>query len=149
MKDIIKLSKDGQWEHINGELFIADEQLLKEEYSLVLLPKNAHGAKPFSNNKGIVWLDLALTKELEEEGIARDIVRFVQQARKEADFEVSDRIKLNIKSELDLKAVLENYGTFIAEQTLSEIVGNFKPEYTTNVDLDGKNISIELARVSV
>ena len=146
MKDIIKLSKEGQWKYLSSELWIADEQLLKEEYSLVLLPKNAQSAKPFSNNKGIVWLDLALTKELEEEGGARDLVRFIQQARKEAGFEVSDRIKLNIKADSDLKVVLANYGSFIAEQTLSEIVGDFEPEYTMTVDLNGKNVLIEIAK---
>jgi isoleucyl-tRNA synthetase len=149
MKDIIKLSKDGEWKYINGELYIAGEQLLQEEYILVLLPKNMHGAKPFSNNKGIVWLDLDLTKELEEEGSARDLVRFIQQARKEAGFEVSDRIKLNVKSDSNLKVVLTNYGSFIAEQTLSEIVENFEPEYTMNVDLNGQNIVVEIAKIEL
>ena len=149
MKDIIKLSKDGEWKYINGELYIAGEQLLQEEYILVLLPKNMHGAKPFSNNKGIVWLDLALTKELEEEGSARDLVRFIQQARKEAGFEVSDRIKLNVKSDSNLKVVLTNYGSFIAEQTLSEILEKFEPEYTMNVDLNGQNIVVEIAKIEL
>ena len=148
MKDVIKLSKNGEWKYINSELHIGDEQLLKEEYSLVLLPKNAHGSKPFSNNKGIVWLDLAINKDLEEEGNARDLVRLVQQARKEAGFEVSDRIKLNIKSESNLKLILINYGAFIAEQTLSKIVEDFKPEYTMNVDLNGHNVLIEVSRLS-
>ncbi len=147
MKDIIQLSKNGEWKYINDELYIADEQLLKDEYSLVLLPKNPQGTKPFSNNKGVICVDLNLTSALKEEGIARDLVRFIQQTRKEAGFEISDRIKLNIKANSDLKTVLKNYEHFIEEQTLSEIVENFDPEYKMNVDLNGHNIIIKVSRI--
>jgi len=147
MKDIIKLSKEGAWQQVDEELFIADEKLLKEEYSLILQPKNAHGAKPFSSNKGLVWLELEITKELQQEGVARDLVRLVQQARKDAGFEVSDRIKLKIKSEFDLKEILANYGSFIVEQTLAEFAEAFKAEHTANAQLNEEDFVIEVARV--
>jgi isoleucyl-tRNA synthetase len=47
----------------------------------------------------VIALDKNLTHELVEEGIARDIVRQVQEARKEANFEVDDRIKLSLSGE--------------------------------------------------
>jgi len=45
----------------------------------------------------VIALDKNLTPELIQEGIARDIVRQIQEARKEASFEVSDRIQLCLK----------------------------------------------------
>lgn len=146
MKDIIKLSKEGKWELVDGELYIMEEKLLKEEYSLALVPKNPRLAKSFSDNTGVVLLDTEITKELEEEGIARDLVRFIQQARKEAGFEVLNRIKLRIICKSDLSHILANYGSFINEQTLSEFADEFKPEHVENVDLNGEAISIEIAR---
>ena len=109
--------------------------------------KGIKGLKALSNSIGIVKLDLEITKELEEEGIARDLVRFIQQTRKEAGFEVSDRIKLNIKSDSELEPVLVNYGPFITEQTLSEIRKDFKPEYTADIDLNNRTVSIEVAKL--
>lgn len=146
MKDIIKMSKNGNWKYFNDKLYISGEQLLKEEYSLILSPKNSYGSKSFSNNKGIVCLDLSISRDLKDEGYARDLVRFIQQARKDAGFKVSDRIKLNIKANPDLMFILTNYWSLITNQTLSEMTENFKPEYTMNADLNGYNIFIELLR---
>ena len=109
--------------------------------------KGIKGVKALSNSIGLVKLDLEITKELAEEGIARDLVRFIQQTRKEAGFEVSDRIKLNVKSDFDLGPVLVNYGPFITEQTLSEIRKDFKPQYTADIDLNNQIVSIEVAKL--
>jgi len=144
MKDIIKLSKDGSWEISESELYIAGEKLLRDEYSLTLIPKDSRFAKPFSGNTGVILLDTNITKELQEEGIARDLIRFIQQARKEAGFEVSDRIKLCIKCDEDLNSVLANYGNLITEQTLSEFDDNFTAKYSTNTELDGKIVEIRI-----
>jgi isoleucyl-tRNA synthetase len=135
MKDIIKLSKQGEWEFGGSNLTIADEILLPEEYSLVLVPRDKQGAKPLSSNQGMVLLDLNITKELENEGIARDIIRLVQQARKDAEFDVSDRIELELKSGLGLKDVLADHSELICSQTLSTISTMGKADFSTQVPL--------------
>ncbi|MCP5378219.1 MAG: isoleucine--tRNA ligase [Rickettsiaceae bacterium] len=148
MKEIIAATKSGNWYENGEKLFVSDIELLPEEYTLVMEPqKGIKGLKALSNSIGIVKLDLEITKELEEEGIARDLVRFIQQARKDAGFEVSDRIKLNIKSDPNLEPILANYGAFITDQTLSEIRKDFKPEYTANIDLNNQIVSIEVAKL--
>jgi isoleucyl-tRNA synthetase len=53
---------------------------------------------PLDGNTGVVLLDIVLTPELSSEGLARDVVRVVQQARKDADLHVSDRIALTVSS---------------------------------------------------
>ncbi len=148
MKEIIAAAKSGNWHEASGKLFVSGIVLLPEEYTLVMEPKKGiKGVKALSNSIGLAKLDLAITKKLEEEGIARDLVRFIQQARKDAGFEVSDRIKLNIKSDANLEPVLANYGAFITEQTLSEIRKDFKPEYTADIELDNQIVSIEVAKL--
>ena len=148
MKEIIAATKSGNWHEAGGKLFVSGIELLAEEYTLVMEPKNGiKGGKALSNSIGLVKIDLEITKELEEEGIARDLVRFIQQTRKEAGFEVSDRIKLNIKSDPNLEPVLANYGPFITDQTLSEIRKDFKPEYTADIDLNNQIVSIEVAKL--
>lgn len=148
MKEIIAATKSGNWHEAGGKLFVSGIELLAEEYTLVMEPKNGiKGVKALSNSIGLVKIDLEITKELEEEGIARDLVRFIQQTRKEAGFEVSDRIKLNIKSDPNLEPVLANYGPFITDQTLSEIRKDFKPEYTADIDLNNQIVSIEVAKL--
>lgn len=65
-----------------------------------------------------IAMNLEITPELETEGQARDLVRFIQEARKEAGYEVDDRISLNIKAE-NLEAILASYD--IEKETLSTL----------------------------
>lgn len=130
MKDIIAASKQGNWE-VNKtddnkqKLIVAGEELLDEEYELTLAAKDskASGSATLKGNAGLVVLDLNITKELEEEGIARDLIRIVQQARKDADYDVADRIKLVVESDAkEISQVMSNHAILIEEQTLSKVV---------------------------
>ncbi|MDD9337937.1 MAG: isoleucine--tRNA ligase [Rickettsiaceae bacterium] len=152
VKDIIIASKNHQWQLTSEHLIIAGEKLNKDEFSLVLEPKNVkgtrHATKSLANNHGLILLDLEITKELYEEGIARDLVRFIQQARKDANFAMNDRIFLEIIGKPDFMQIVEQHSTFILEQTLSEFASDFTPEYMTNIELNSDLITIRLARVS-
>lgn len=146
MKDIIKLSKQGQWTFDGTDLTVAEEKLLPEEYSLILVPRADQGAKPLSSNQGMIWLDLEISKELENEGIARDIIRLVQQARKDAEFDVSDRIKLELKSNMDLEIVLAEHSNLIGSQTLSTITIIEQPDYSTEAPLFEHTLRIAIKK---
>ncbi|BFD46438.1 MAG: isoleucine--tRNA ligase [Rickettsia endosymbiont of Sergentomyia squamirostris] len=148
VKDIIIASKKHQWQLTSEHLIIAGEQLNEDEFSLVLQPKNVKGTKSLANNHGLILLDLDITKELYEEGIARDLVRFIQQARKDANFAISDRIFLEIIGEPNFMLIVQQHSQFILEQTLSEFASNVTPDYMTNIELDSDIITIRLARVS-
>src|ERR1043165_1070886 len=105
MKEIIAASKKNDWVLLGEQLQIAGEMLESNEFSIVLEPRAAKGIKSFPG--GLVILDLEITKELEEEGIARDLVRFIQQARKDAGFNVSDHIELEIKGDEEITKILD------------------------------------------
>ncbi|UCM86371.1 MAG: isoleucine--tRNA ligase [Rickettsia endosymbiont of Culicoides impunctatus] len=146
VKDIIVASKKNQWQLTPEHLIIAGEKLNNDEFSLALQPKNAKGTKSLANNQGLILLDLEITRELYEEGIARDLIRFIQQTRKDANFAINDRIFLEIIGKPDFMLIVQQHSKFILEQTLSEFASNFTPDYMTDIELDSNTISIRVSK---
>ena len=92
-------------------------ELLPEEVEV-----RTHGREGYAvaEDKGIVVaVDVALTPELVREGLARDLVRSVQTLRKEADFQLDDRIVLYYDANEDLEAVVQEWADYIQGETLS------------------------------
>ncbi len=114
--------------------------MLKEECELLLEPKDKKNSAPLSTNDALVVLDLNLTPELISEGLARDVVRMVQQARKDANLNITDRIELDIAT----TANIVNFADYIAEQTLAKTVkfGSGAGAHVFENDLDGSKIKI-------
>ncbi|MCD6284825.1 MAG: isoleucine--tRNA ligase, partial [Anaerolineae bacterium] len=68
----------------------------------------------------VVALDTAITPELRLEGLAREIVRRVQELRKQADYDLTDRITVTYRAEGELAAALGAYGSDIADEVLAD-----------------------------
>jgi isoleucyl-tRNA synthetase len=123
MKDIIAATKQGNWKQVGNQVEVVGELLTPEECSLMLEPKDKKGAQGLSTNDALVILDLNITDELKIEGVARDLVRLIQQSRKDADLQITDRIALKIETANDeVVAALDSFGNYIAEQTLATSV---------------------------
>jgi isoleucyl-tRNA synthetase len=122
LKDIMKGVKTNDWKQNGENIEVGGVVLNIDEYMLKLKSKdeNAKNIETLPNNKYLVELDFNITKELELEGIARDVVRNIQQTRKEKDLSLGDRIKLLIKSnnEKTIEAINMN-ADYIKEQTLA------------------------------
>ena len=69
-----------------------------------------------------VALDINITKELREEGIARELINRIQNLRKESDFNVTDKIDLYIGKHKEINEAVENFKAYIASQVLAENV---------------------------
>ena len=101
----------------------ADQMLEAGELQLRLEPKpGVVSANRSARATRIVVLDVALTDELDAEGIARDFVRGVQQARKDAGLHVSDGIRLALAVPADWRSAVLHFQPWIAEQTLARSV---------------------------
>lgn len=88
-------------------------------------------------------LDKRLTTELLEEGFIRELIRFVQAARKKAGLEVDDRIKLSIDAEID-----DKWQEILKTEVLATALSfNDNYEYDEVVKINGKNITISLEKM--
>ena len=94
-------------------------------------------------------LDTALTDALEREGLARELVRTVQEARKQAGLEVSDRITLRIDGSVGVAAALDAYRGYVMEETLATGWGgvDWPLAYSVEHTLGAERWTIGLARV--
>ena len=93
--------------------------LLDGEFELRVVPSDPVSARVVDSARGVVVLDMTRTPELEAEGTARDLVRIVQQERRNADLAVSDRIDLVLVVPKDVAPVLEAWGEELKRQTLA------------------------------
>ncbi len=124
IKKLVQYVKEGKWKQVeNEQIFLGDETesytMEKGEYEL-LLKANSEYSAVFDNNKGVVILNTELNNELILEGLARDIVRLIQETRKQADFYISDRIRVIIKAEDEkVKEAINRWDEYIKEQTLA------------------------------
>jgi isoleucyl-tRNA synthetase len=95
-------------------------------------------------------LDSRVTPELKAEGMARDVVRFVQDARKDAGLDVADKIALYLGTESEqLRAAIEAHRDYIAAETQAVEWLTAPPAdgYTTTVKVDGQPLTIALRKV--
>jgi isoleucyl-tRNA synthetase len=123
MKTVLAAARSGAWRPLaDGRVEVAGQTLAPDEFQLRLLPKPGIAAEPLATNDAIAVLDLALDETLREEGIARDVVRGVQQARKDAGLHVSDRIRLALVAPAEWRAAIARHRDWIAEQTLARSV---------------------------
>lgn len=98
----------------------------------------------------IAALDLMLTSELREEGLMREIIRNVQQTRKQANLEVDDRIKLVLQSDVpEVRTLLEKkqLTDVIQRETLAvSLASKGSPIFKTKVSVDGYELTIGLSK---
>jgi len=98
-----------------------------------------------------VALDLELSDDLRREGLARELVRAVQDARKAAGFDVSDRIALGVEGDATLTAALEAHAGYIAGETLATQVLASRlsdPGFGRTVVLEGTDVQLTLRRMN-
>ena len=99
MKDVLAGAKAGEWSRVGGgAVEVAGHAILAEEYDLRFKAAEGLDAVSFDGSAGVVVLDTAVDAELEREGLARDFIRLVQVARKDAGFNVADRIRIEVKA---------------------------------------------------
>jgi isoleucyl-tRNA synthetase len=117
---IIQASKSGDWSIHEGTVTAGGTELLDGEFDLELESADPANALAFLPSDGFVILDTVMTPELEAEGLARDIIRAVQDTRRAAALDVSDRIDLRLYfAEPHEAQSIAKFERVIAEETLA------------------------------
>jgi len=101
-------------------------------------------------DKGYVAiLDVTLTDELKQEGLVRDLVRHIQTLRKEADFNVDDRIELSLDASDEVKAAVAVYREYLESETLATLLENAveSAEAKKEIKVGNEAIIINIIRV--
>ena len=140
---IIKAVQTGKFELADGKVKLTidgAEQLFDED--ILLVSYNARkGMQVASESGAVVSLDLTITDELRREGVAREVVRNIQDARKSMNYNITDRIILSVEGELP-----EGWADYICKETLATL-GEVASADTTVTVSDGKNtLKIAIAK---
>ena len=116
-KDIIEFEKTGSFAfNIDGNeavVEVADVDIISEDIPGWLVA---------SDNKVTVALDITVTDELKREGIAREIVNRVQNIRKDKNFEITDRIVVNMACAKNIAEAVADFNDYIARQVLADSI---------------------------
>jgi isoleucyl-tRNA synthetase len=153
---VIRAARAGDWRAEGNGVVVGGISLHPGEFNLELQAADDAQAIAFLPGGGFVLLDTNTTPELEAEGLARDLVRAVQDARKAADLDVSDRIDLRLwfGSEAEWAGVVA-YENMIGEETLATAVSTKwggRDELQSLVAMDGEagafRVTVPAARYS-
>lgn len=124
VKLIVDLLKKQKWSNrANNQILIEGESesclIHPGEYEIKLAP-HSDCTSLIDNGRGVVQLDLSLDEDLVLEGYARDVIRSIQETRKQADLHVSDRIRVTINTNNDqITEAINKWRDYIKEQTLA------------------------------
>ena len=118
-QQVIKAVKAGDWSLVGDKVIAGGVELFPGEFEQRLVPAGDGVCAALPDNAGVVVLDTEMTPELEREGLARDLVRLVQQARRDAGLAVSDRIALTISAGPDWLEALRVHEALVSSETLA------------------------------
>ncbi|MEY4367847.1 MAG: hypothetical protein RLZ28_1262 [Actinomycetota bacterium] len=125
---VISAAKAGNWTEVDGVVVAGGVALESGEYTLDLVANLSEAAETEATNHshigillggGFLILDGAVTEALAGEGLVRDVIRAVQNARKEADLDVSDRIVLTVGADQEVLKWIAEHEEMLKSETLS------------------------------
>ena len=122
---VFAAARSGDWEtRGDGAVAVAGQVLDVDEYELVLESPDGVVAAALRSNDAVVSIDADVTPELEAEGLARDMVREIQNARRTEDLVVTDRIEVWITAACATAlGSLEAHRNYVSEQVLATDIG--------------------------
>jgi isoleucyl-tRNA synthetase len=127
------------------KLFIDEKTILLDSNEVLVQTEPLEGLVEAHDKLVTVAIDTKITPELHAEGLAREIVRRVQAMRKDADFDIADRIITYYQTEEQLSAAIQKWKDYISLETLSIELLNKEPpsdSFVKSHNIDGKNITI-------
>ena len=148
MQEVLAAARAGQWSPNNdGTVDVGGHTLADGEFEIALEPATDGAVGGLSSGDAVVVLDTVLTPALVNEGHARQLSRWIQDARRATSLDVTDRISLTIDTDADVRGWLEPHTENLAAQVLATEfafgqVGSTEFTY----ELDGHSITFKIQK---
>lgn len=152
IKPLLQAMQKNKWQKQEDNSVIVNDQIVlqEDEYELLLHSEQPY-AKITASNDTVVVLNIEIDEELKIAGIAKDLVRLVQQTRKEANLHITTRIDLVFDTSSSLcKQAIDKWHDYIAAQTLANKISytnSAQCAFTKHYTLAEMSIIIGLSKV--
>ncbi|MBV6695660.1 isoleucine--tRNA ligase [Kitasatospora aureofaciens] len=146
---VIRAVKAGDYVQSANGVSAGGIELLPGEYTERLVAVDPDETVALPGNTGLVVLDTTLTPELTAEGLAKDVVRLVQKARREAGFDVSERISLTLDAPGAVIEAVRAHEAHMAGEVLASSVAYANVANPTLVEAvaEGERVGVRVDRV--
>ncbi len=121
------------------EMKLGEDTIVLETEDVEIIPVDIPGWKVSNSGQLTVALDITITPELREEGLARELVNRIQNLRKDSNLDVTDKIEVRIQRNSALNSAINNNLKYICAEILAsslEIVDNLAAGSSTDIELD-------------
>ena len=143
-KQIAQLEREGQYTF--AELSGAPVVTLDD---VEISAEDVPGWQVSSDGDLTVALDVTVTPELRNEGMARELVNRIQNIRKDSQFDITDRVRVELQDVPEVRDALEGFGQYLADQVLANdvvLVDNLQGDNVVELDIDGNKINARVTR---
>ncbi|MDY2850391.1 MAG: isoleucine--tRNA ligase [Bacteroidaceae bacterium] len=123
------------------QLSIADQTVIIEAADVEVISEDMPGWLVSNEGNLTVALEVELTEELRNEGMARELINRIQNIRKDSGLEITDRINVTISDEESVRKALKNFEGYVKSQVLADII--------TIADIDGQPLDIDGVKVKI
>ncbi len=132
----------------NYQLSTVNYQLIEEDVEI--LTEDMPGWLVANNGILTIALDIELTDELIEEGIARELINRIQNLRKSSGLEITDRIEIELEDRSEIHNAVLHCGDYIASQVLATELKlstfDFEQSGLSTIEMDGYNVNINIKK---
>ena len=139
--EIAKFEKDG-----SITLDLNGQQAVVETADVEIISEDIPGWLVAHEGNITVALDITLTDDLLREGIARELVNRIQNARKDQDFNITDRIVVKIEPNAHTDAVIAQFGDYIAKQVLADSITVEPVAGGLEFDMDDYRLNVSIKK---
>lgn len=143
LKQIIPAVKQGNYEIRDDKLYVDAYELNSDEFENRLTVRDGVTGAALPDNTAVVVLDTEINSELVAEGLANDALRFIQDSRKVAGLDVSDRINLEYSADPALVNAIEQHRARIMRDALIKNMSQ-SDAGVYNTEIEGYNLSIKI-----
>ncbi|MBQ2122619.1 MAG: isoleucine--tRNA ligase [Bacteroidaceae bacterium] len=127
-------------------LCVEGQEVVIERADVEIISEDMPGWTVINDGNLTVALDLTITDALKQEGIAREVVKRIQNFRKESGFEITDRISITIAPNEEIQSAVSAYEKYICTQVLADAI-NFAENDGTLFDFDDYKVNIEISKI--